>query len=611
MLAVSPVEPPCKTPPPQKRKAETTSYTSAKKLTKKIRMSPLQVQKAALHAEMTRIIALGSTIGKAGILQLLTEKYRGFNAGRGPCRLPRDVLSKIFTFYVDATRGLPRKVNSPPMEYSWMAVSQVCHLWRIAALKTPAIWTNISIPPANDILVNEQLDRSEDASLRIEIALSPKTITSWVAILCARWRWREMTLDLTLCPPITSPLAGWKHCGVQVLTLRSRQMQPLPIVMDMQEGDIAHLHTLSIMNLRVPCTHPMFRSSLTTLKITCSTYGHLSTTPLEDMISELGRMPNLEHLSIEKLIGIPEDLLGQTVAELSRLSTFYILDTPTGIIGLLDHMTFPSTTVVRLMLDLSELCDEEPSKLGQAIVSRLNVIRSQQEPEAGPVCFPSAQLQQFNASISDITISLHAYAVPSSLYPFSLQIPIFTIGIQGTRPVLRETGQSGGFADFITQFPLSSIRTFQMSVPLWKDGSAMVWIPMLQRMDKLDKLIVFGTECVGSFPGILSCWKMNSPSYQIEGHEDIHPFQGLRKLQFMQATVTTSTLESLESAFRSLQYYPLRMKRFILEGCEFEDENYAGLVPAIEAIKEACGVDEHDIRTREGYNLYVFTFNTP
>ncbi len=84
-------------------------------------------------------------------------------------RLPSDVLVEIFRLVRDLTiesQVSPKYYSAPfPYNYNkinrWVAVSQVCHVWRETALNTPLLWAHIYISAGSFRWAEEMLRRSK------------------------------------------------------------------------------------------------------------------------------------------------------------------------------------------------------------------------------------------------------------------------------------------------------------------------------------------------------------------------------------------------------------------------------------------------------------------
>ncbi|KAF8806753.1 hypothetical protein BYT27DRAFT_7190406 [Phlegmacium glaucopus] len=96
----------------------------------------------------------------------LEESIRSLRSRRNElspiCRLPPEILCKIFSFIEDRTMGQNRRPDS------WISFSRVSQQWRSLALSAPELWTNIPF----------KYPRSKMAKLAIQVDLPYQSLNS-------------------------------------------------------------------------------------------------------------------------------------------------------------------------------------------------------------------------------------------------------------------------------------------------------------------------------------------------------------------------------------------------------------------------------------------------
>ncbi|TCD71673.1 hypothetical protein EIP91_005439 [Steccherinum ochraceum] len=89
-------------------------------------------------------------------------------------RLPSEILSHIFTVYAAMMKNyyVYTQWHRGPPHYNWIDVTHVCHHWREVALADPRLWADILVAYGQAERVEELLNRSKRANLRVKIDTS-------------------------------------------------------------------------------------------------------------------------------------------------------------------------------------------------------------------------------------------------------------------------------------------------------------------------------------------------------------------------------------------------------------------------------------------------------
>ncbi|KAG6806416.1 hypothetical protein H0H92_011431, partial [Tricholoma furcatifolium] len=102
------------------------------------------------------------------------------------CRIPREVLARIFSYAVKDTVGDNASRDTLSKKIDWIrAVSHICSHWREVALSTPSLWSTIDLGYYEPAWALEMLQRSKNMPLSVinAVLISKKSFPVLVDIL--------------------------------------------------------------------------------------------------------------------------------------------------------------------------------------------------------------------------------------------------------------------------------------------------------------------------------------------------------------------------------------------------------------------------------------------
>ncbi|KAI1793460.1 hypothetical protein LXA43DRAFT_1000840 [Ganoderma leucocontextum] len=195
-------------------------------------------------------------------------------------RLPEELLAEILITFVQehyhpTHRDYPVYSNHPPPQ--WIKLTHVCRHWRNIALDTVRLWSHIYLTRADALA--EFLTRSKAAPLHIDLRYNhsntSRNISSLDLIPPVSLRIRSLSVDAEIlrvqafCKQLTRPLEHLEKLALSSPLPHFGFYGPPPAVPFFQtEGLTPRLSHLELVRLPFRWTDPIFRSSLTTLKVT-------------------------------------------------------------------------------------------------------------------------------------------------------------------------------------------------------------------------------------------------------------------------------------------------------------------------------------------------------
>ena len=288
-------------------------------------------------------------------------------------RLPTEVLCHIFYFTQEQQRYFV---------LSWIKVTYVSRQWRTVALNSPNLWTNLPFGYGHWISV--MLERSKKANLTAELDLSNRTSNTIKYLESAFHhvdRFKVLSLengDSSLLRDLVSklPKSAPRLHSLVISVYRSNFFERDSDTCDLPEAMLCETENLHYVELRGcnPSWNSHLFSSLSHLKID---WVSRAARPTTKQFSEmLKRMPNLESLELRNAIPVENSGSVQETIHLSGLN-FLSLSSPSTEIGnLLRYLTFPPTTRVKIVAEIS---DQNFS----GILSRLSSILSPSDKKRG------------------------------------------------------------------------------------------------------------------------------------------------------------------------------------------------------------------------------------
>ena len=222
-------------------------------------------------------------------------------------RLSPEALTILFSHYIAASMQTHPN-NSPNSKkwYAWTKVTHVCHHWRVVALGSPGLWTDIVVQ--NQAIVEEFLRRSGSAPLHIKVPAKQPNIDALVSVLASFNHIRSIEFLPGPYPYDQIPEASFPDEAGQIesiiLRSSSKPVQPTPTVFN--KCDLSSLRRLHLEGFLVDWLHPIFTPNLTHLYVTADPQeGPEHSTTMAAMVKSLESMTSLRSLEFHN-IDFPE-----------------------------------------------------------------------------------------------------------------------------------------------------------------------------------------------------------------------------------------------------------------------------------------------------------------
>lgn len=241
--------------------------------------------------------------------------------------LPPELLCKIFLFHTFshyATRDALQGAYPPFQPYQWIAVAQVCHYWRSAALAVPFLWSTIWLN--NVDWIKELLSRSKNTPLTVWSTDNCIQLESFKLVMAelprikgfhveSRWLPRELEDSMSM---LLARSYAKSAPGLEQLSFRSAMSwQRYPSHASDHTCDyrldsifsgcqLPSLRQLEIKSYDKRWTNLLLRPTLTHL--TLSSKHFLYTPHLRETLAALAAMPLLEELDLTRVFsGYPDE----------------------------------------------------------------------------------------------------------------------------------------------------------------------------------------------------------------------------------------------------------------------------------------------------------------
>ena len=277
------------------------------------------------------------------------------NALSPACRLPQELLGKIFIHYARDYHNYSDPDSQTQNVPTWVNVSYVCRYWRDAALDFSTLWTYHFVVSLR--WTEELLARSKQAPLQIRITHNSSKSESWWSSLIEKLMNRadhiqEFRLDFP------------EDCDHQILSqlsARAPRLQNLRISANSYSefsekpsvlflGDTPALRTLHVSHC------PFLWSSLKSTSLTSLTLYNVTDQSKEDaeeLLATLSCMQDLEQLYFIRTIvtgdlGSFPEAAREFKINLPHLSRLYIAAPLLTAVALLSCVHSPPTTEIRL-----------------------------------------------------------------------------------------------------------------------------------------------------------------------------------------------------------------------------------------------------------------------
>ncbi|KAJ8495997.1 hypothetical protein ONZ45_g12640 [Pleurotus djamor] len=270
-------------------------------------------------------------------------------------RFPPEVLSTIFEYM--AFGKLDSRMHTY-RAYPWLAVTQVCRLWRNTALNTPRMWGCI-YSHTNQDLVKLFLERAKSAPLYFRSNPYGGTGSATALILEHSAQLKELDLG---------------HCSAQ---LRGLSQHPSPLLESFKASISAsnyehYPHELGFASDDTSVFPPLrqvelnnchinfkarYLARIVVLNITYESYQNSALytpeVPMPDVITALGKMECLTSLKLINVIGSSKDVADDTITQLPCLNNLHIEAKNVDSLSIIARINCPS--VQSAVISLTEL----------------------------------------------------------------------------------------------------------------------------------------------------------------------------------------------------------------------------------------------------------------
>ncbi|KAG7444915.1 uncharacterized protein BT62DRAFT_994944 [Guyanagaster necrorhizus] len=485
-------------------------------------------------------------------------------------KLPPEMLSRIFLF-----------VSYPHGSYKsllWINVSHVSQHWRAVALGFPALWS--SPPFTTPAWAHEMLKRSKMAPLTIVADLTYMTPKMLAAFDNAMKQVdRSAELSLTGTKNMEKYLTGitkrapflTKLCISQVYIRYHEVEEKIVLPDNFLDGQAPRLRHLDLNRCQVHWDSALMQN-LTYLKIVEP--GDFRPT-ISQLVDVLEQVPWLETLDLEHALPIVSETTKTLpspshIISLLHLSQICLTSTVLESANLLNHIDFPSTATMRLILNGTKGTGADFSSLVPTI----------------------SKSRTFVDISSDKTLKGAPFKVLSltSVYPNDVRFSAYTISnsfancVQFAPPALELQlswrPDSFGTKEQVTQticraLPLAQLRVLRVFDPEC-DFKHTTWIDLFGSLPKLQKIELAGATKI--FTRALS--EIRPPSVV-----DADQGYNLRK--------KGQTPDSV--------YFP-RLRSLILTGADFAD--LVDMFLDMLMVRAECGTEVQELSLEDCAHLY-------
>ncbi|KAK0202652.1 hypothetical protein DFS33DRAFT_1341918 [Desarmillaria ectypa] len=411
-------------------------------------------------------------------------------------KLPPEMLSRIFLF-----------VSYPHGSYKsllWINVSHVSRHWRAIALGFPALWS--SPPFTTPAWAHEMLRRSKMAPLNIVADLTymtPKMLAAFDNAMKQVDRSAELNLtgtktmekyltDLTKRAPFLSKL-----CIVQVYTRYHEVEEKIVLPDNFLDGQTPRLRHLDLNRCQVHWDSDLMQN-LTYLRIVEP--GDFRPT-ISQLVDVLEQMPWLETLDLDHALPIVSETTktlpsASHVISLPHLSSIRLTSNVLETANLLNHINFPSTATMRLVLHGTKGTGTNFSSLVPTI-SKSRAFAGSSSDKA----FKSAPLKALSLTSpfqTDIRFSAYTTSNPfTSCVEFAtpaLELQLsWRLNSSGTKEQVAQT--------ICRALPLAQLRVLRVFDPEC-DFKHTTWVDLFGSLPKLQKIEFAGATKI--FTEVLS-----------------------------------------------------------------------------------------------------------
>lgn len=259
--------------------------------------------------------------------------------------------------------------STPSRPYDWIKLTHVCYDWRQVALRTPRLWSYISLG-GNIEMMLEMFGRAKETPLHVDIYGYKATTTEVVGLAFAHIHHTAVLRLRDYEPaigdnsfPLLAPILGRLE-----LSTDDAHSPIANMIRNCRMPELFHLDICSPASL-FPWSHPVFQNSLTYLTFD-NTNSRMSIR-LEEVLGALNGMPNLKLVDFNDMLNHPSSLRTCSTIHLSQLEVLRLRGSCEGCVPFLQHITYPCTT--RLSISITRASEDKfmPANLCHEISSKL------------------------------------------------------------------------------------------------------------------------------------------------------------------------------------------------------------------------------------------------
>ncbi|KAJ3507378.1 hypothetical protein NMY22_g16950 [Coprinellus aureogranulatus] len=234
------------------------------------------------------------------------------NASTVTCRLPEEILCKIFVTLSHYFPWHPHLYSRPRSPYKWINAVYICRHWRLTAIRCAALWRYLDFewPSGWVALV---LQRSKGAPLAVqcrEDMIRPGSSSALTTALARVDHIRSLTIYFdgyrTNHGPLRQALfaACWTGCAPSLEELQLSGSFFYPNLPErFLHGGVPSLRSLTLSNWNIGWNMLPFSSSLTVLHWTAPSVGNFSfSITAEEFLPIIGGMPRLEDVTLIRVL---------------------------------------------------------------------------------------------------------------------------------------------------------------------------------------------------------------------------------------------------------------------------------------------------------------------
>ena len=397
-------------------------------------------------------------------------------------RLPPEVLGHIFACLVaimeEYLPGFGRLGSSP--NYRWLSVTHVCHHWREVALRTPVLWTNISVQHSRSVeRVEAFITRSRRAPLRVKVRVI-QDIERWRGTLKLLAREMSRVEELELLVYETEDM--WKDVAqhfppaaplLRTLVIRvDGIIEPAiygALVRFLSQSAAPNLKGLEVLSFRISWNKTILPQSLTRIVVDYSR-GEFGQESCSSVAVAIGNLPVLEELKLLYVLApLQVDMQSlppvKSPITLPRLRFLDISASALACVHFVDHLIIPGDAAIHLHFV------DYPANAGSLLVPALSS-KMMFSAESSEDLDHRQMIRAVSLERSKLVFCNHDdfFATEPSQYRLQIQFP---------SPMV-ESGVA--LSDLCSNLPLQNVSFLRARHITCKKETQLSWINMLNAM---------------------------------------------------------------------------------------------------------------------------------